>query len=110
MDTAIEKELNFITAAIKTHTDPESIYLFGSHSKGKAGSDSDIDIYVIVPDSESDIVELNAKICFDLAQKKYFPQQIPVDILIGKKSVFENRKKRLTLEKTIADDGVKIYG
>jgi hypothetical protein len=35
---------------------------------------------------------------------------MPVDLLIGKKSVFENRKERLTLENVIANEGVKIYG
>jgi len=106
MNSAFQNELDNITTAIKAHTDPESIYLFGSYAKGTSENDSDIDIYVVVPDSEIDIIELNAKISLDLAQRK----TLPVDLLIGKKGVFENRKNRLTLEKVIADEGVKIYG
>ena len=102
----VQSELDHITAAVKAHTTPESIYLFGSYANGASGSDSDIDIYVVVPDSEIDTVELNAKICLDLAQK----QAHPIDLLIGKKSTFENRKNRLTLEKIIAAEGLKIYG
>jgi len=106
INSAIQNELDHITAAIKAHTTPESIYLFGSYANGTPHDDSDIDIYVVVPDSETDTIELNAKICLDLARKK----TLPIDLLIGKKSIFENRKNRLTLEKVIADEGVKIYG
>ncbi|MCL2480735.1 MAG: nucleotidyltransferase domain-containing protein [Spirochaetaceae bacterium] len=106
MDPAIQNEIDIITEAIKANTTPESIYLFGSYAHGTPNRDSDIDIYVVVPDSETDTIELNAKICFDLARKK----TIPIDLLIGKKSVFENRKNRLTFEKVIADEGIKIYG
>jgi predicted nucleotidyltransferase len=106
IDPAIQSELDLITAAIKANTTPESIYLFGSYANGVPNSDSDIDIYVVVPDSETDTIGLNAKICMDLSIKK----MMPVDLLIGKKSVFENRKERLTLENVIANEGVKIYG
>ena len=102
----IQDDLDHITAAIKAHTNPEYIYLFGSHTKGTPSSDSDIDIYVVVPDSETDTVELGAKIRMNLSQRK----MLPIDLLIGKKSIFENRKNRLTLEKVIADEGVRIYG
>jgi predicted nucleotidyltransferase len=106
INPAIQSELDLITAAIKANTNPESIYLFGSYANGVPNSDSDIDIYVVVPDSETDTIELNAKICMDLSAKK----MMPIDLLIGKKSVFENRKNRLTLENVIANEGVKIYG
>jgi len=106
INPTIKNQLDFITATIKANTNPESIYLFGSYANGEPTDDSDIDIYVVVPDSEDDIVELNAKICFDLAQRK----TPPIDLLIGKKSRFENRKNRLTFEKVIADEGIKIYG
>jgi len=106
INLAIQNELDLITAAIKANTNPESIYLFGSYANGVPNSDSDIDIYVVVPDSETDTIELNAKICMALSVKK----MMPMDLLIGKKSVFENRKNRLTLEKVIANEGIKIYG
>ena len=106
INPAIQNDLAYITAAIKANTAPESIYLFGSYANGMSGGDSDIDIYVVVPDSEADTIELGAKICLDLARTK----TIPVDLVIGQKSIFENRKNRLTLEKIVANQGIKIYG
>ena len=106
LETIIQNELDYITSKIMANTNPESIYLFGSYAKGMPHADSDLDIYVVVPDSEDNLIELCAKIRVDLAQKK----TMPIDLLIGKKSTFENRKNRLTLEKIIADEGVKIYG
>ena len=105
-DLPIQAELDLITTTIKANTVPESIYLFGSYVNGVPGNDSDIDIYVVVPDSEADIIELCAKMRLDLSQKK----TRPVDLLIEKKSIFENRKNRLTLENVISNEGVKIYG
>ena len=106
MNSTIQNELDFITSTIKANTTPESIYLFGSYANGVPDADSDIDIYVVVPDSEINTIELCAKIRLDLSRKKIRP----IDLLIGKKSRFENRRNRLTLEKVIADEGVKIYG
>ena len=106
INSAIQNELDFITATIKANTTPESIYLFGSHASGTPNADSDIDIYVMVPDSEVDTIGLCARIRLDLSRKKIRP----IDLLIGRKSKFENRKNRLTLEKVIASEGVKIYG
>jgi predicted nucleotidyltransferase len=106
LETAVLNELDFITTTIKANTNPESIYLFGSYANGMYNTDSDIDIYIVVPDSETDTIELCAKINLDLARRK----TLPVDLLIEKKSVFENRKNRLTLENVIVNEGVKIYG
>ena len=102
----IQDKLDQITVVIKANTNPESIYLFGSYANGITDNDSDIDIYVVVPDSEVDTIELGAKICLELAQKK----TRPIDLLVGRKSIFENRKNRLTLENIIASEGMKIYG
>ena len=106
MNPSIKNEIDFITETIKANTIPESIYLFGSYAGGEPNKDSDIDIYVVVPDSEVDAVELCAKIHLDLSSRK----TLPVDLLIGKKSIFENRKNRLTMENVIANEGIKIYG
>ena len=57
----IQAELDLITTTIKANTVPELIYLFGSCVNGVPGNDSDIDIYVVVPDSEVDIIDLCAK-------------------------------------------------
>ena len=39
----VRNELDHITAAVKAHTTPESIYLFGSYVNGAPDCDSDTD-------------------------------------------------------------------
>jgi predicted nucleotidyltransferase len=55
---------------------PERILLFGSHTRGEAGEESDLDLLVIetqVPDRAAEIVRL---------RRLLRPLRIPVDILV----------------------------
>jgi predicted nucleotidyltransferase len=106
MTSAINPELSAITKAIAAYTQPVSIYLFGSHAYGHPTPESDIDIYLVIPDMDVDIIELGANIRYELYKKL----SAPLDLLIGKKSVFERRRKALTLESVIAKQGVLLYG
>jgi predicted nucleotidyltransferase len=106
MTENIKAELDLIQKAIFSNTDPVSIYLFGSYAYGQPGPESDIDIYLVIPDTDSDTVELGANIRYALYKKI----QLPFDLLIGKKSMFEKRSRNLTLENTIAKRGVLLYG
>ena len=101
-----EKEQSIIIQAISSKTEIDAIFLFGSWAYGEPKPDSDLDIYLVIPDSDADICELNAEIRFALYKKLSFP----LDLVIAKKSVFERRSKELTLENTIAKQGVRIYG
>jgi hypothetical protein len=51
-------------------------------------------------------MELNAGIRSGLRKKMF----MPMDLLIGKQSSFEWRKKELTLERTVMLKGIKLYG
>jgi predicted nucleotidyltransferase len=46
MDAALQEIVRRLVEAYS----PERIYLFGSHARGDAGPDSDLDLLVIVPD------------------------------------------------------------
>ena len=105
MTDQIKSELDQITAAVKAHCNPVAIYLFGSYAYGTPHKDSDLDIYVVVPDSVADTFFLTADILGSLDAKV-----MPMDLLVGRQERFENRKNRLTLEKTIYNEGIKIYG
>jgi len=48
MNSAIQNELDHITAAIKANTTPDSIYLFGSYANGTYNNDSDIDTVLLL--------------------------------------------------------------
>jgi len=106
MKTDIQEELATIIQAIASNTKIEEIFLFGSWAYGNPKPDSDMDIYLVIPDSDIDICDLNAEIRFALYKK--LPN--PLDLVIAKKSVFERRRNALTLENTIAKQGVRIYG
>ena len=105
MNQKIQKELGIITDGILKSVSAVAIYLFGSYANGTSNEDSDIDIYVVVPDIDVDLVNLRSDIRRNLRGKK----SMPVDLLIGKASVFNSRKQGLTLESLIARDGVLLY-
>ena len=106
MIQTIQKELDIIKEGILKTVPAEAIYLFGSYAYGTPNEDSDLDIYVVVPDMDIDLVDLRGDIRMNLRNKK----SIPMDLLVGKASVFNRRKQGLTLENLIARDGVLIYG
>jgi len=106
MKNEIENDLKVVMQAISTNTKVEDIFLFGSWAYGEPKPDSDLDIYLVIPDTDVDICDLNAEIRFALYKKL----TLPLDLVIAKKSVFERRRKGLTLENVIAKQGVRIYG
>ncbi|GHV88110.1 hypothetical protein AGMMS50267_04700 [Spirochaetia bacterium] len=106
MTDTIKHELKIITNAITANTEAVAIYLFGSYAYGKPHKDSDLDIYAVIPDTDIDTLELGGKIQTDLYRKI----TMPLDLLIGKQSTFDRRKKMLTLENTIEKQGVKLHG
>jgi predicted nucleotidyltransferase len=102
----IQKELSTVLEAITSNTKIEDAFLFGSWAYGEPKPDSDLDIYLVIPDNDVDICDLNAEIRFALYKKI----SLPLDLVIAKKSVFERRSKTLTLESIIAKQGVRIHG
>ena len=102
----IQEELSTVIQAIASNTQIETIFLFGSWAYGEPRADSDLDIYLVIPDNDADIFELSAEIRFALYKKL----SLPLDLVIAKRSVFEKRSKALTLENIIAKQGVRIYG
>ena len=106
MKNDIQEELTTVIQAIASNTKIESIFLFGSWAYGEPKPDSDLDIYLVIPDNDVDICDLNAEIRFALYKKL----PLPLDLIIAKKSVFERRSRSLTLESVIAKQGLCIYG
>jgi len=106
MDKRIQKELDIIKESVLKSVPAEAIYLFGSYAYGTPTEDSDLDIYVVVPDADIDLVDLRGQIRKNLRRKK----SMPMDLLVGKASVFNRRKHGLTLESVIAKKGVRLHG
>jgi len=83
----------------------EAIYLYGSYAYGTPNDDSDLDVYVVVPDDIADLGELYADVRL-LWRKK----PVPLDLLMGRSSVFNRRKNGPTLERVIAQKGTVLHG
>ena len=106
MDAQIRNEIEIIKDAVLQAVQAEAIYLFGSYAGGLPNEESDLDIYVVVPDETEDLSELYADILSLLRKKTLFP----MDLLIGRSRVFNRRKHGPTLEGTIARKGELLYG
>lgn len=86
---------------------PLKIYLFGSFAEGKQGEDSDYDFYIIVNNSEKDILGLTARAYRAIRHK----QKRSVDIIVNTEENFEKRKDfSASVEKEVDQKGVLLYG
>ena len=106
MDAQIQNDLDIIKESVLQTVQAEAIYIFGSYAYGTPSEESDLDIYVVVPDDAGNLTELQADIRELLWKKK----SVPLDLLIRRSSVFNRRKNGPTLERIIAQKGTILYG
>jgi predicted nucleotidyltransferase len=107
MDAAVERELELIRdSVLAVVPDTEAIYLFGSYARGEPNEDSDLDIYVVVPDQVENPMEKVLDIRLRMAAR----QRMALDLLAGKSSMFHRRAQGPTMERAIARDGRLLYG
>jgi predicted nucleotidyltransferase len=111
----IKNELETLKEIILKNVPTEEIYLFGSYAYGTPHKDSDIDIYIVMKD-DAPMRELDAMTEVHSGRFDYIKtrpksaRRIPVDLLALKKNRFWYRTTGRTLEKTVAEKGIKIYG
>lgn len=85
--------------------DPEQIYLFGSHAWGAATDDSDVDLCVVVSQSEENESERMFR-----AQRCLGRLLAPADILVRTRTqVKACRSDHTSLEHQIIDQGRLLY-
>ena len=85
---------------------PDAIFLFGSHARGDAGPDSDLDFLVVVPDSlrsrymrSVDVRALVADI------------PAPKDIVVLTRREWESEQRVLcSLASTVRREGIQLHG
>jgi uncharacterized protein len=106
MNPQITDELEKIKQIILKTVKADSIYLFGSHAYGTPTAESDFDLYVVIPDGGIRPIEAMQIIGSAL----YKEQNKPIDILVSRANDFQQRKLLPTIERSIARDGVMIYG
>ena len=97
--------LTHIKESILRYVPAKYIYLFGSHAYGEPNEDSDIDIYLVVPDDTGNLSILYGNIIGDLSDKKIFM----IDLKMNRESNFNIRKTGSYFEETIVNKGVLLY-
>ncbi|MDR3278365.1 MAG: nucleotidyltransferase domain-containing protein [Oscillospiraceae bacterium] len=84
----------------------EKLYLFGSYAYGTPNEDSDYDFYVVLSNNcgvrPIEAIQRIYRLMRGMERKS-------VDVLAGTVEIFERRSTQLTLERTIAKDGVMLY-
>ncbi len=107
VEKRIRDELNTLKDIIVNTVPVEQIILFGSYANGTPNADSDLDIYVVMPEN-ADIREIDAmKLIYRALQNK---KTMPVDVVVSKKNKFNQRKSTPSIERQIAQEGVVLYG
>ena len=107
MTTAIQSELDTLKEIIVQTVPVEQIWLFGSYAYGTPHKDSDLDLYVVLKnDVQMRLIDASIKIRIAIGRKK----TMPVDVITNTLGRYLERSKLPTLERTIAREGIKIYG
>lgn len=100
------EQISLLKDCIIAAVAPLKVYLFGSFAEGTNKEESDYDFYVIVSDDEENLLELTKKAYRAMRGKK----DRPVDIVIVRKSKFEERKSwKFSLEREVDNKGVLLY-
>ena len=101
---SIRPEIDKMVRRIVKRFDPEKIILFGSHGKGTAGPDSDVDLLVVMPVSGSrreKAIEIGVSL---------HGIRIHKDIIVTTPEEFEWRKEIVgTIERPAALEGEILY-
>jgi len=99
-----QEKINEMVRRIVKRFDPERIILFGSHAKGTAGSDSDVDLLIIMPVSGS---KREKQIEIGVALHDI---RIPMDIIVATPEEVERRKNLIgTIIRPALRKGEVIY-
>ena len=106
MDERIQQELEIIKQGILETVPAEAIYLFGSYAYGTPREDSDLDIFVVIPDS---VEERPLDIMVDIMGNVHRKVKTPIDVVANKASMFNHRKLGPTLQREISRKGVLLY-
>ena len=91
---------------LKSEFQPEEIYLFGSHAWGTPDEDSDVDLMVIVPNSDERPIRRMQR-----AQKCLGRLAMPADVLVRTRGEVNRYKHlRASLFHQVLHQGRKLYG
>lgn len=106
----IQEKLSVIKESVLSVVpNTEAIYLFGSYAYGTPHKDSDLDVYVVVPDSEQRRqLDLEVAVFNVLTYKFRF--RFPLDLMVQYAGVFHESGEKPTVAGIVKRSGVKLYG
>ena len=97
--------LNEIVQRLVNALHPEKIYLFGSHAYGQPNDDSDVDLLIVVNDSDLPIRMKTVE-----SYRALRGLLVPAEIKVVAQTVFEKRSQWLnSIERVVAEKGKLLY-
>jgi len=97
--------LNEIVQRLVNALHPEKIYLFGSHAYGQPNEDSDVDLLIVVNDSDLPIRMKTVE-----SYRALRGLLVPAEIKVVAQTVFEKRSQWLnSIERVVAEKGKLLY-
>lgn len=101
----VEQVLPEIVRRLREALAPMTIYLYGSCAYGMVGPDSDVDLLVVVPESERSFFERGAA-----AYRALRRIGVPVDVQVYTRQEFEDRAALpVSFERTVRTKGRILY-
>ena len=102
--TSAARQIRAMVRRIRAQFNPERIILFGSHARGDAGPDSDVDLLIVMAvegDKRRKRLEIRAALR-DI--------HVPKDIIVTTPEEYEWRKDTVgTIERPVAREGKVLY-
>lgn len=106
MRTLDKKLLETATQRLVAEFQPEQVWLYGSHAWGDPHDDSDVDLLVVVSDSDETPIRRSQR-----AHRCLRGLQMPKDILVETRQEVDRVKKlKTSLENIILSRGRRLYG
>ena len=100
----VRTQIDRMVRRIVRRFDPERIILFGSHARGDAGPDSDVDLLVVMPVTGSKL-DKAVEVRMALPDRK-----VPVDLIVTRPEDFEWRRNYPgTIERPAHLEGEVLY-
>ncbi len=104
VESSRRKQIRPMVRRIVAKFDPDKIILFGSHARGQAGPDSDVDLLVVMPvkgSKRAKQLEIRTAL---------HDVRVPKDVLVSRTEEFNWRKDVVgTIEYPAAREGKVLY-
>lgn len=98
--------LQTVTQRLVAEFQPEQVWLYGSHAWGKPTDDSDVDLFVVVPESDETPIFRSQR-----AHRCLRGLRMPKDVLVEtRREVDRVKESKTSLENTILSRGRRLYG